>query len=428
MGVTKKKFGEHIMEKNKKGIKAFLRGAKAISAAIAILIFIAVATAGAEIPAQKNAPYLANQNMTVNGTLNITGSTTILPITQAAEVEFIKTYPLVVINPSGGGSDHGRLVAYTTERNLVDIGASSSIWADSDQIIEGILVPRRSKVIIPEGGINATVFETKFGTGLIVVAANLGSDVTTINIVNTTPICESNFSVPTAKICFKDLKDAYEGKPPVSFAGKEVLQRQDASGTEETFAKWIGLADPVTGQLKSNVTGKNGNQGVRDYINSTPNTIGFVDIGFTRGQVNGANNVMAAIMNGIAANATTKGVGKSYDSESISLTSTGKGLARDLFYYNKGTPQDAMKVYLDWILSPDGQNVVEKEGFFSISLKGDLNGNGIPADAGDLVLMKRASIGEITVDSRYDLNNNGQSADAGDLVLMKRASIGEINL
>jgi parallel beta-helix repeat protein len=61
-------------------------------------------------------------------------------------------------------------------------------------------------------------------------------------------------------------------------------------------------------------------------------------------------------------------------------------------------------------------------------LKGDLNGNGISADAGDLVLMKRASIGEIQADSRYDLNNNRQNADAGDLVLMKRASIGEITL
>lgn len=60
--------------------------------------------------------------------------------------------------------------------------------------------------------------------------------------------------------------------------------------------------------------------------------------------------------------------------------------------------------------------------------RGDLNCNGTPADAGDLVLMKRASIGEIQVDSRYDLNNNGQFADAGDLVLMKRASIDEIEL
>ncbi len=68
-------------------------------------------------------------------------------------------------------------------------------------------------------------------------------------------------------------------------------------------------------------------------------------------------------------------------------------------------------------------------------MKGDLNNNGIPGDAGDLVLMKRAAIGEITPGSNtataaftYDLNNNGIRADAGDLVLMKRAAIGEIIL
>ncbi len=61
-------------------------------------------------------------------------------------------------------------------------------------------------------------------------------------------------------------------------------------------------------------------------------------------------------------------------------------------------------------------------------LRGDLNGNGVSADAGDLDLMKQASTGEISSDSRYDLNNNGIPADAGDLVLMKRASNGEIDL
>jgi hypothetical protein len=61
-------------------------------------------------------------------------------------------------------------------------------------------------------------------------------------------------------------------------------------------------------------------------------------------------------------------------------------------------------------------------------MKGDLNNNGISADAGDLVLMKRAAIGEIAADFRYDLNNNGILADAGDVVLMKRASVGEIIL
>lgn len=58
---------------------------------------------------------------------------------------------------------------------------------------------------------------------------------------------------------------------------------------------------------------------------------------------------------------------------------------------------------------------------------GDLNGNGISADAGDIVLMKRAVNGEIEADSRYDLNKNGRNADAGDLVLIRRASIGDLS-
>ncbi len=65
---------------------------------------------------------------------------------------------------------------------------------------------------------------------------------------------------------------------------------------------------------------------------------------------------------------------------------------------------------------------------FSVGMKGDLNNNGESADAGDLVLMKRASIGEIPADSSYDLNNNGIPADEEDFIQMERASIGEINL
>ena len=61
-------------------------------------------------------------------------------------------------------------------------------------------------------------------------------------------------------------------------------------------------------------------------------------------------------------------------------------------------------------------------------LKGDLNGDGYIADAGDVVLMLRASVGDISGDMRYDLNGNGEIADAGDVVLMLRASVGDIEL
>jgi len=61
-------------------------------------------------------------------------------------------------------------------------------------------------------------------------------------------------------------------------------------------------------------------------------------------------------------------------------------------------------------------------------LKGDLNNDCNVANIGDLVLMNRASVGEIAGDWRYDLNKNGIIADIGDVVLMNRASVGEIEL
>jgi hypothetical protein len=61
-------------------------------------------------------------------------------------------------------------------------------------------------------------------------------------------------------------------------------------------------------------------------------------------------------------------------------------------------------------------------------LKGDLNNDGSVADAGDVVLMLRASVRDISGDTRYDLNGNGNIADAGDVVLMLRASVGDIEL
>ena len=61
-------------------------------------------------------------------------------------------------------------------------------------------------------------------------------------------------------------------------------------------------------------------------------------------------------------------------------------------------------------------------------VKGDLNNNGLSADAVDLLMMIDGSVGKITPDWRYDLNNNGFLADAVDLLMMIDASVGKIVL
>jgi hypothetical protein len=57
-----------------------------------------------------------------------------------------------------------------------------------------------------------------------------------------------------------------------------------------------------------------------------------------------------------------------------------------------------------------------------------LNNNGTATDAGDLAMMKDASVGMITPDWRYDLNTHGIYADAGDAAMLRDASVGKIVL
>jgi hypothetical protein len=70
----------------------------------------------------------------------------------------------------------------------------------------------------------------------------------------------------------------------------------------------------------------------------------------------------------------------------------------------------------------------ETTGDLTLWLKGDLNNDCTQADAGDVVLMLQASVGDIAGDFRYDLNENELLADAGDVVLILRASVGDLEL
>jgi ABC-type phosphate transport system substrate-binding protein len=64
------------------------------------------------------------------------------------------------------------------------------------------------------------------------------------------------------------------------------------------------------------------------------------------------------------ASKTTKGFGGIYDAASKVVSHNGKGLARDLYYYSQGIPTGAQKAFFDYVLSNDGQTIVENTGFF----------------------------------------------------------------
>jgi hypothetical protein len=69
-------------------------------------------------------------------------------------------------------------------------------------------------------------------------------------------------------------------------------------------------------------------------------------------------------------------------------------------------------------------------GTYTISsyLRGDLDHNGVAADAADVAMMIDASVGDITPNPEYDLDGNDNNADAADVAMMIDASVGDITL
>ncbi len=367
------------MEKNTKGIKAFLQDAKAVSPAIATLILIvvaAVAAAAIGVMVQSSqgdaGKTLTDKSTEVQGRISTKGSTTVLPISQLAAVGFMAKNPSYKVDVAAGGSGVGRMLVYT---KAVDIGASSDPWPTEEKTQDGIKVPARKDAIIQEAGPDATIWETKIGTGTIVVAGNVKkstatSAATTINVTNDIAWSTPGFNAAGTilNLTFANLLTLYTAgtftTPDASATVLSAVQRSDPGGSEEVFAAWIGLADS-SGYLPAAAVGAQGNQGIRDYIASNTNTIGFVDIGYTKGGANGKDNVIASKMDGVVASKDTKGLNGLYDTASKTVSAGPKGLARDLYYYSYGVPKGAVKMYLDYIVSPDGQENVKKAGFFS---------------------------------------------------------------
>lgn len=391
------------MQKNTKGIKAFLQDSKAISPAIATLILIviaAVAAAGIGIivqNAQQNTQgQVGQQHLDVSGTISIKGSTTLIPIEQNEISSFSKLYPSVTITMGGGGSGTGRALVFSKQ---VDIGASSDQWgASSTDSTTGVTYWSRNDAVIQASGKDAFIYETPIGKGMIVVAGNLQdgtgtkNTVTAINIVpgyNSSYTVDSTNKKYTLNISFADLKYGYaasDGKIPkanlssanANFTGTDfgndiqTVTRSDDGGTSEVFNQWLnsaasGQMDGTNGNVKTYAVGEQGNQGIRDYINGQTNSIGYIDIGFANGGANNAGKtlVLAATMNGTVASKTTLGLGGAYDTANKQVSPNRvKSLNRDLYFYSQGVPTGAVKAFLDYVTSPEGQTIVESSGFY----------------------------------------------------------------
>ncbi|MBN1223016.1 MAG: PstS family phosphate ABC transporter substrate-binding protein [Candidatus Aminicenantes bacterium] len=245
-------------------------------------------------------------------TITIKGSTTVLPIAQSCAEAFMNTRSDIDISVQGGGSGVGIASAID---GTADIGDASRPAKDKE-----FAKAKENGIELYE---NVVAMD---GIAVIVHPSNSCSALT------------------------KDqIKDIYTGKISdwKELGGKKgkivVVSRDSASGTFETFNELALDKEKVRPDALLNAS----NRAVATTIATTPQAIGYVGLGYLTDDVKGVQ------VNGIK---PTKD----------NVVNGSYALSRKLFMYTNGAPKGAVKEFLDYVMSSEGQKLVDKAGFVAI--------------------------------------------------------------
>jgi phosphate transport system substrate-binding protein len=127
--------------------------------------------------------------------------------------------------------------------------------------------------------------------------------------------------------------------------------RQSNSGTYDFMKENV-----MFGEYSPDLKSMNGNAQIVEALKQDASGIGYVGIGYAK-EATGVKVLKVAVKSGT----------KYYDPfNSIDVKSGRYPITRPLNQYVNGDPKGAVKDFLIFELSPEGQAIVEKEGFFAI--------------------------------------------------------------
>ncbi len=322
---------------------------RAVSPIVATLVLVVVAITGAaavgtimgtfssDVSEQSNIGELASASSTE---LLIAGSTTVQPVSELLAEAYMDDHQGVKITVQGGGSGAG---ASSVGLDIVDIGAASRDLRDTE-------LEKYPNIKTHQIG----------GSAVVVIA---GKDITAFNIDR------------------EELKTAYrDGDPdeitanlPANASIGTLYQRAEASGTEETFAKWLGLSED---KINSSIEGATGNAGVLAAVQGDGDSIGFVDYGFADGAsdivILGIVDTGRSEKEYEAADITKKNIKTALKDNNNDKYPTGtvngvNGVTRPLNYMTNGEPNSMEQAFITFAMSPGATTYFEECGYFAIT-------------------------------------------------------------
>ena len=256
---------------------------------------------------------MAGASTAVAESIVIKGSTTVLPIAQAALEAYMKANPGAKISLSGGGSGEGI-------KALID--QSTDIATSSREIKESEITLAKSKGVSP----TATV----------------------VAIDAIVPIVNPKNRVKDLTI--DQLSQIYQGKiTNWKEVGGDDLQivavsRDSSSGTFESWSELVLNKAKVTPRAQMQAS----SGAIVQAVSKNKYALGYIGLGYLDKTVKGLT------VNGIQASATSA-IAKTYP------------IARPLFVYTNGQPKAETAKFIAFVLGSEGQKIVAREGFVPLT-------------------------------------------------------------
>lgn len=275
-------------------------------AIIGVLLLVATMAAGCGQQEKQNQAETKDNKAAVSGKITIAGSTSVQPFSDVLAEEFNKKNPDAEINVQGGGSSEGIEAAIS---GAADIG-SSSRELKPEEASQGL---KEYKIALD-------------GVAIVVQSSNQ------INGLK-----------------MEDIKNIYLGNITnwKELGGDDaaitVVSREEGSGTRGAFEDIVMNKEKISDKvIIQSSTGA-----VRSTVAGDKNAIGFVSLASVD------KSVKALKVDGVEPGVDTVKNG------------TYK-ISRPFLYLTRGEAKGPAKAFIDYVLSPAGQDILEQEGAIRI--------------------------------------------------------------
>jgi len=290
-------------------LKKYLASGLAI-AMLAGTVALAGCTAEEETTTEEPA---VEETVELEGSITVQGSDTLLNVATAWSDAFMDANPGVDISVQGGGSGTGiaALLNGTADfanasREIKDEELAEAETLGVDPVEHKVAIDGIAVVVNPANGVEALTME------------QLGQ-IFRGEITN-----------------WKD----------VGGADKQIvlLSRDSSSGTYEYFKEEVVAAEDENAEYAASAKLLPSNQAIADEVAANEAGIGYIGLGYL------TDAVSVVAIDGVKASVET-------------ATDGSYPISRFLYMYSNGEVDGVMQAYLDWILGPEGQQLVEDEGF-----------------------------------------------------------------